>query len=106
MQFRRGGGHGNEKSPQARAVFEVHADHFHTGLIGLREPDQNVQVNRMFAGRNLEIGRRSHGKLKVSAEQAAFKTEDFDSRLVGAAFRLNDGGNGLSHLDARIAAIA
>src|SRR5580693_5584068 len=69
---------GNEQAAKLGAVFQVHADHFESGLVRAHEADDGLHADRPQARGDFQRGFGADGKLQFTAQQTAIETEYAD----------------------------
>src|SRR5579864_3378249 len=68
----------DEKTAKLGAIFEVHADHFESGLMRTHEPDYRTHADGTEAGGNFQSGFGAHRYLNIAAEKAALEAQHAD----------------------------
>src|SRR5271156_3430077 len=73
---------GNEQAAELGAVFQVHADHFESGLMRAHEAHDGLHADGTQSRGDFQSSFGAHGKLQLAAEKAAIQAEDADSGRI------------------------
>ena len=97
---------GNEQPAELGAVFQVHADHFESGLVRAHEAHHSLHADRAQARGDFQGGFGAHGKLQFTAEKASIETEDADGGRIFSLRGGDHGGHVARQANAAVAAMA